>query len=31
MSEFILSPRDDSPEWFNSVVHHWNLDRADPR
>jgi hypothetical protein len=31
MSEFILSPRDASTEWFSSVVRHWNLDRPDPR
>jgi hypothetical protein len=27
----LLTPRDDSPEWINSVIRHWNLDRADPR
>jgi hypothetical protein len=31
MSQFLLHPRSGSPEWVNSVVRHWNLDRADPR
>jgi hypothetical protein len=31
MSQFLLNPRNGSPEWINSVVRHWNLDRADPR
>jgi hypothetical protein len=31
MGQFLLSPRDESPEWVNSVIRHWNLDRADPR
>jgi hypothetical protein len=31
MGQFLLTPRDESPEWVNSVIRHWNLDRADPR
>jgi hypothetical protein len=32
ISEFLLTARaDGSPEWMNSVIRHWNLDRADPR
>ena len=31
MSEFLLTPTSGSPEWMNSVIRHWNLDRADPR
>lgn len=32
ISEFLLTPRSDgSPEWMNSVIRHWNLDRPDPR
>jgi hypothetical protein len=31
MSRFLLTPTSGSPEWMNSVIRHWNLDRADPR
>jgi hypothetical protein len=31
MSQFMLTPTSGSPEWMNSVIRHWNLDRADPR
>jgi hypothetical protein len=31
MSQFLLNPRDSSPDWVSSVVRHWSLDRADPR
>lgn len=31
MSQFLLTPTSGSPEWMNSVIRHWNLDRADPR
>ena len=31
MGQFLLTRRDESPEWLNSVIRHWNLDRADPR
>jgi hypothetical protein len=31
VSRFGLAPADSSPDWFCSVVRHWNLDRSDPR